>query len=192
MIQYYVFRILNSQWFSVMNSYYEFIIMKSNSWIQIEYNEFLYLNSYFYEFIHEFRIYTFVFICMNSYTHEFISSFHIWIHMYMNSYIISYMNSYDYEFIWQWIHMIFSYINSCSMNSCSMNSCVKSVVPRFHMMQDSARSGCPSWQRHRTSGIWYPLDNFKALLVGVYARYIQDIGWPAGYTWYIFWPVGVN
>ena len=29
-------------------------------------------------------------------------------------------------------------------------------------------------------------------LVGVYTRYIQGIGAPEGYTWYIFWPVGVN
>ena len=58
-IQYYEFRTLNSHLFSVMNSYYEFIIMKSNSWIQIEYNEFLYLNSYIYEFIYEIRIHTF-------------------------------------------------------------------------------------------------------------------------------------
>ena len=29
-------------------------------------------------------------------------------------------------------------------------------------------------------------------LVGVYTRYIQGIVAPEGYTWYIFWPVGVN
>ena len=37
-----------------MNSSYEFIIMKSNSWIQIEYNDFLYLNSCIFEFIYIF------------------------------------------------------------------------------------------------------------------------------------------
>ena len=93
-IQFHEFRTLNSHLFSVINSYYEFIIMNSNSWIQIEYNEFLYLNSYIYEFIYEFRIHTFEFIYMNSYTHEFIYSFHIWIQMYMNSY-----NHFIYEFI---------------------------------------------------------------------------------------------
>ena len=84
----------SSHLFSVMNSYYEFIIMKSTPWIQIEYNEFLYLISYIYEFIYEFRIHTFEFISMNSYTHEFIYSFHIWIQMYMNS-----CNHFIYEFI---------------------------------------------------------------------------------------------
>ena len=33
-IQYHEFKILNSHWFSVMISYYEFIMIKSNSWIQ--------------------------------------------------------------------------------------------------------------------------------------------------------------
>ena len=50
-----------------MNSYYEFIITNSNSLIQIEYNEFLYLNSYIHEFIYEFKIHTFEFIYINSY-----------------------------------------------------------------------------------------------------------------------------
>ena len=102
------------------------MFMKSESWIQIGYNEFLYLDSYTYEF----RIYTFEFINMNSYTstHEFIYSFHIWISMYMNSCNHFIMNSYKdcvnsfaYEFTCMnsymnsyklWIHMIFSYLNS--------------------------------------------------------------------------------
>ena len=91
------FSVMNSHYgFIIMksNSYYEFIIMKSKSWIQIEYNEFLYLNSYIYEFIYEFRIITFESIYMNSYTREFICSFHIWIQMYMSSY-----NHFIYEFI---------------------------------------------------------------------------------------------
>ena len=79
------------------NVYYEFIIMKSDSWIQIEYNEFLYLNSCTYKFMYEFRIYTFELIYINAYTYEFIYySFHIWIHVYI------------------WIHML--HMNSC-MNS---------------------------------------------------------------------------
>ena len=95
--------------------------MKSNSWIQIGYNEFLYLNSYLYEFIYEFRIHTFEFIYMNSYTHEFIYSFHIWIHimitwihMYMNSYIwIQIWINVNYELIWffhVWIYMFHQFI----------------------------------------------------------------------------------
>ena len=68
--------------------------MKLNSWIQIEYNEFLCLNSYIYEFIYEFRIHTFELIYMNSYTPEFIQSFYLWIQIYMNSY-----NHFIYEFI---------------------------------------------------------------------------------------------
>ena len=88
-----------------MNSYHEYMFMKSDSWIQMGYNEFLYLNSHAYEFIW-----------------EFIYSFHIWIHIHMNSYN-DYMNSYVYEFTYMnshmnsswyqgWNHMIFSYMSS--------------------------------------------------------------------------------
>ena len=42
-IQYHEFRILNSPWFSVMNSCHEFMFMKSDSRIQIWYYEFRYL-----------------------------------------------------------------------------------------------------------------------------------------------------
>ena len=117
-----------------MNSYSEFIIMKSNSWIKIEYNEFSYLNSYTYEFIYELGIHTFEFIYMNSYTHEFIYSFHIWIHI-MIIWIHMYMNSYDF-FIYEFI--------------CFMNSYMNSGVPRFQMLQVGQQSGCTN--RSQASG----------------------------------------
>ena len=82
------------------------------------------MNSYKSEFMYEFRIFTYIFMCMNSlliysWIHMIISymnSYRLWIHM-----IMSYMNSYVYEFIYMnsymkscnlWIHMIFSYMNS--------------------------------------------------------------------------------
>ena len=80
-IQYDVFRKLHSPLFSVMNSYCEFIIIKLNSWIQIEYNQLLYLNPYTYEFMYGFRI----FKNLNLFK---------WIHILMNVYI-----HFIYEFI---------------------------------------------------------------------------------------------
>ena len=83
-IQYHEFRTLNSHLFSVMNSYYEFIMMKSNSWIQIEYNEFLYLNSYTYKFTYEFNNNNCIYMnsYLNSYKLWIHIIFHIWIHIF--------------------------------------------------------------------------------------------------------------
>ena len=90
------------------------MLMKSDSWIQIGYNEFLYLNSYTYEFIHEFWIcsYAWIHTRMNSYIHFIYVFICIWIHTmisYMNSYnnymnsYNNYMNSYVNEFIYEFI-----------------------------------------------------------------------------------------
>ena len=116
-----------------MNSYHEFMLMKSDSWIQIWYKEFIYLNSYANElyknseFIH-LNSYTWIHKLMNSYIHFTYEFTCIWFHIiisYMNScndFMKSYvMNSYVYEFTYMnsymnsyklWIHMIFSYMNS--------------------------------------------------------------------------------
>ena len=80
--------------FIIIISYYEFIIMKS--WIQIEYNKFLYLNSYILnsssymnsDSIH-LNSYTWIHILMDSYI--FIS---LWIQLDMNAY-----HHFIYEFI---------------------------------------------------------------------------------------------
>ena len=117
--------------FSVMNSYHEFTCMKSDSWIQIGYCESVYLNSYTYEFIYEFKIYTFEFKYMNSCIHFIyeIISYHIyeiiciWYDMISYNHFIYVLVKWLYEFmcIWMnshmnscklWIHMIFSYLNS--------------------------------------------------------------------------------
>ena len=127
-IQYHEFRTLNSHLFSVLNSYHEFMLMKSYSWIQIGYNEFLYLNSYTFEFIWEFRIYTFEFIHMNSYIHLTNEFTCIWILI-----IISYMNSYVYEFTF-----MNSYMNSYKLYDFSyMNSHVLWIHIWIRMYQGS-------------------------------------------------------
>ena len=105
-IQYCEFRTLNSLWFSIMNSYHNVIFLNSDSWTQIWYCEFRYMNSYTHQFIYLFRIYTYEFIYMNLYTHEFIFSFHVWKYEFILT-----LNSYDsqYEFIWSfhtWIQFI--------------------------------------------------------------------------------------
>ena len=91
-IQYQEFRILNSHPFSVMNSYCEFIIMKSNPWIQqwILISEFIYL-----------------WFVMNWYknSESINQKSYTWIHVLMNSYI-----HFIYEFICIWTHIIISYI----------------------------------------------------------------------------------
>ena len=101
-------------------------------WIQSLYIWIHIMNSYKSEFMYEFRIFTYIFMCMNSlliysWIHMIISymnSYRLWIHM-----IISCLNSYysmvvlmiQYEFIYMnpgliscniWIHMIISYMNS--------------------------------------------------------------------------------
>ena len=91
-IQYHDFRILNYPQFSVMNSNDGFLLMKSNSWIQIWFHKFIcswihhFINSYMNsEFIQKNSIFI---SCMNSYR--------LWIQV-----IVSYMpvNSCIYEFI---------------------------------------------------------------------------------------------
>ena len=137
-IQYHEFRKLNSHLFSVMNSYYEIILMKSNSWIQIEYNEFLYLNSYIYEFIYEFRIlsvkcafhwntrisvkyFSEIFSKIRRISHNDAPSGMSMQHGHTFEFI--YMNSYIHEFIYSfhiWIQMYMNlYMNSYNdyMNS---------------------------------------------------------------------------
>ena len=124
-------------WFSVMNSYHELMLMKSDSWIQSSWihnecpgtvsNQLLYLNSYAYEFILEFRIYTFEFIYMNSCTHEFIFSFHIWILVIIKVWI---------HIMIVWIHTIISY------------------VYEFIYIYIYIGMSCPSWQWHRAGYHW--------------------------------------
>ena len=100
-----------------MNSYYEFMCMKSHLWILIC-SEFIYLwihiwiqNLYIWIHKHEF-MYSWIHMIIHIYiniAYECIWSFHIWIHMHMNSHelwihhdhskIFSYMNSYI-----SWIH----------------------------------------------------------------------------------------
>ena len=82
-IRYYEFRLLNSHLFSVMNSYHEFMLMKSDSWIQIGYT----MN--FYIWIH---------ILTKLWIHIKIQNLYIWIHV--------------HEFIYSWIHIFISHMNS--------------------------------------------------------------------------------
>ena len=72
--------------FSSIFSNDEFIIMKSNSWIHFEYNEFL-ISEFIYLWMHIWIQNPYIWI----HIHEFI---YIWIHVF-----ISYLNSNVYEFI---------------------------------------------------------------------------------------------
>ena len=84
-----------SPWFSVMNSYYEFMYLKSHLWIQIKYYEFIYI------WIH---------IVMNSSINSKTVNLnsYIWIRVLMNSY-----DHFIYEFILSpWIHIVISDMNS--------------------------------------------------------------------------------
>ena len=129
-IQYHEFRILNSSLFSLMNSWYEFMIMNSyfydfiyvNSksihmisciWIHVTVKKFMYLFRIF-AWIH---IHVFIYSWIPKFI-SFMNLYRPWIHM-----IISYMNSYLYEFTYKnsyinscklWIHMIISNMNSFS------------------------------------------------------------------------------
>ena len=117
-------------WFSVMISYYEFMFMKSDSWIQIWLHEFIYLNSSIHEFINKFRIYTYEFIyswIIYSWIHMIIScmnSYRLWIHI-CKFILDSNLNSYR-----PWIYLIILHKNSYHI----INEFIYEFkVPKFQM-----------------------------------------------------------